>query len=48
MPFIVNTDEDRRQMLAEIGLKSADELFCDIPPELQCCGLNLPAGMTEQ
>ncbi len=48
MPFIANTDEQRRQMLAEIGAGSVEELFADIPPELRCGELNIPPGMTEQ
>ena len=48
MPFIANTDQQRRQMLAEIGLGSVEELFADIPPELRCRELKLPPGMTEQ
>jgi glycine dehydrogenase subunit 1 len=48
MPFIANTDEQRRQMLAEIGVANAEDLFADIPPELRCGELNLPAGLTEQ
>ncbi|HAU36146.1 MAG TPA: aminomethyl-transferring glycine dehydrogenase subunit GcvPA [Phycisphaerales bacterium] len=47
MPFIANTDEQRRQMLAEIGL-TADDLFAPIPSELRCDELNLPSGMSEQ
>ncbi|MGD0078126.1 MAG: aminomethyl-transferring glycine dehydrogenase subunit GcvPA [Sedimentisphaerales bacterium] len=47
MPFIANTDEQRRQMLAEIGL-SMERLFSDIPKKFQCGRLNLPQGLTEQ
>lgn len=47
MPFIANTDEQRKQMLAEIGL-TMDELFSDIPSKLRCGRLNLPEGLTEQ
>jgi glycine dehydrogenase subunit 1 len=35
-------------MLAEIGVANAEDLFADIPPELRCGELNLPAGLTEQ
>ncbi len=48
MPFIANTDEQRRQMLADIGAENIDELFADIPPEFRCGGLNVPEGLTEQ
>ncbi|MBN1796925.1 MAG: aminomethyl-transferring glycine dehydrogenase subunit GcvPA [Sedimentisphaerales bacterium] len=47
MPFISNTEQQRKQMLDEIGL-SMEQLFGDIPPELMCKDFNLPAGMTEQ
>ncbi len=47
MPFISNTDEQRREMLAEIGL-TMEGLFGDIPPELMCESFNLRAGLTEQ
>ena len=47
MPFISNTDEQRRDMLAEIGLTTED-LFADVPQELRCSGLNLPEGLGEQ
>jgi glycine dehydrogenase subunit 1 len=47
MPFIANTDQQRKQMLAEIGLMM-EQLFSDIPKELRCGPLNLPEGQTEQ
>jgi len=47
VPFIANTDEQRAQMLAEIGLKR-DDLFADIPPELRCGDLHVPPAMPEQ
>ena len=47
MPYIGNTDHERRLMLDELGLKSVDELFADIPPELQISGLNIPRGLSE-
>jgi len=48
MPFVANTDEQRREMLATIGVESIDDLFADIPPQLRCKGLDLPPGLTEQ
>jgi glycine dehydrogenase subunit 1 len=48
MPFIANTDAQRRQMLAAIGVESIDELFADIPQELRCQELNVPPGLPEQ
>ncbi len=47
MPFISNTDQQRRDMLAEIG-QSMDELFGDIPADLIKSDFNLPAGLSEQ
>ncbi len=47
MPFIANTDAQRREMLEAIGLASLDDLFRDIPPELRCKGLKLPDGLGE-
>ena len=34
MPFIPHTEEDTREMLATIGVKSIDELFDEIPSDL--------------
>jgi glycine dehydrogenase subunit 1 len=47
MPFVANTDDQRREMLAEIGL-SMDDLFAAIPRNYRCQGLNLPRGLSEQ
>ncbi len=47
MPFIPNTEEQRKQMLKEIGL-SMDDLFSDIPADLQYSDFNLPEGLSEQ
>ncbi len=47
MPFIANTDQQRREMLAEIGI-TAEGLFADIPPELRAKELDIPAGLSEQ
>ncbi|HDJ29594.1 MAG TPA: glycine dehydrogenase, partial [Candidatus Acetothermia bacterium] len=35
MRYLVNTDSDRREMLAEIGVESIDDLFSDIPEEVK-------------
>jgi glycine dehydrogenase subunit 1 len=48
MPFIANTEDQQREMLATIGLEDIEQLFADIPPELRCGALNLPDGLTEQ
>jgi len=47
MPFISNTPEQQKQMLADIGL-TMDELFADIPAELMAKSFDLPAGASEQ
>jgi glycine dehydrogenase subunit 1 len=47
MPFIANTDEQRKQMLAETGL-TMEKLFSDIPKKLLCGKLNIGEGLPEQ
>ncbi len=47
MPFIPNTEEQRKQMLADIGL-TMDDLFSDIPADLRYSDFNLPACLSEQ
>lgn len=47
MPFISNTPEQQKEMLAELGL-TMDDLFGDIPAELMAESFDLPAGLTEQ
>lgn len=47
MPFISNTTEQQKEMLAEIGL-GMDDLFCDIPSEFLDKSMNMPDGINEQ
>ncbi len=48
MPYIPNTDDDRRAMLARIGLENLDALFASIPETLQLDRpLALPPAMGE-
>ncbi len=47
MPFISNTKEQQKDMLADIGY-TIDELFSDIPAKLMTDEFNLPKGLTEQ
>jgi glycine dehydrogenase subunit 1 len=47
MPFIANTDEQQKQMLADIGL-TMEGLFGDIPKKLLCGKLDIGDGLTEQ
>jgi glycine dehydrogenase subunit 1 len=43
------TEDDRREMLAAIGIASMEELFADIPESVRLRrDLDLPAGMAEQ
>ena len=49
MPFIVNTDRDREEMLRSIGVASFDELIVDIPQEIRLQGaLDLFPALSEQ
>jgi glycine dehydrogenase subunit 1 len=47
MPFIANTDEQQKRMLAETGL-TMEGLFSDIPKNLLCNKLNIGQGLPEQ
>ena len=47
-PYIPNTDEDIQKMLSDIGLKSMDDLFSDIPESVRLNRrLNLCAPLSE-
>jgi glycine dehydrogenase subunit 1 len=47
-PYLPHTEEEIKAMLAEIGAKSIDDLFSDIPEKIRFNGsLQLPAGVTE-
>jgi glycine dehydrogenase subunit 1 len=47
MTYIPNTDADRREMLAAIGLESVAELFHDVPEEHRFPELFLPPALSE-
>ncbi|MAT68466.1 MAG: aminomethyl-transferring glycine dehydrogenase [Planctomycetaceae bacterium] len=48
MPYLYNTPEDQREMLAAIGADSVDDLFAPIPDELKLGReLQLPAALSE-
>jgi glycine dehydrogenase subunit 1 len=48
MPYLLNTEEDRRAMLEAIGIESIEELFAAVPKELQLDrALDIPAAMSE-
>jgi len=44
IPFV---ESERQEMLKEIGVNSIDELFSDVPQELQVKSLNIPKGKSE-
>ena len=46
-PYIPNTDDDRRQMLAAIGVDSVMDLFKDIPERHANPSLDLPPAVSE-
>ncbi len=45
--YIPSTPEERRAMLAAIGMKSAEELYADVPESVRISGLDLPEGKSE-
>lgn len=48
MGYTLNTERDIREMLAVIGVSSIDDLFSDIPEEIQFGGsLSLPPALSE-
>ena len=48
MPFIPNTENDRKLMFERIGIKNFDELISNIPEELKFKGyFNLPPSLSE-
>lgn len=48
MAYIANTDDDRKQMLEAIGVKTFEELIANIPEDARFKGdLNLPEGLSE-
>ena len=47
MPYIANTDQDREQMLKQIGVNSIDDLFKDIPEHLRCKSFDVPPAQSE-
>ncbi|MBP7056797.1 MAG: aminomethyl-transferring glycine dehydrogenase subunit GcvPA [Candidatus Omnitrophica bacterium] len=47
MNYVPHTDGDRAEMLKAIGLKSLDDLFRDISPELRPKSFDIPDGKSE-
>jgi glycine dehydrogenase subunit 1 len=48
MDFTPHTDSELKEMLTEIGIKSLEELFKDIPRDIPRANLNLPDPLSEQ
>ncbi len=47
VPYIPNTDEDRREMLRAIGVEKVEDLFADIPQEALYVDFHLPKPLSE-
>lgn len=48
MPYLLNTPDDRKAMLAKIGVSSVDDLFASIPAEVRLNRpLDIPQAMPE-
>ena len=48
MPYILNTQKDIKEMLKSVGVKSVEDLYDQIPPNLKLSkSLNLPDGYSE-
>jgi len=45
--YLALTNEDRKQMLDELGMKSVDSLFSQIPNQVKIKELNIPSGLSE-
>lgn len=46
-PYLPATDEDRKEMLAEIGIRTFEELISHIPKEVRAKALELKDGLSE-
>jgi glycine dehydrogenase subunit 1 len=47
MPYIPHSNEDRKAMLAAIGVRSVEELFEDVPEHARFPELDLPPALSE-
>lgn len=47
LPYLPNTEADRKAMLREIGVDSVDDLFRDIPEEFRNPALSVPPRLSE-
>lgn len=48
MDYVPHTDKDKKEMLKEIGINSADDLFQTVPEELKQVSLDIPGAISEQ
>jgi len=46
-PYIPHTEDDKKAMLEEIGVKSTEDLFADIPEKVRYPELRLPKPLSE-
>ena len=47
MPFIPHTPEETAEMLSVVGVRTLDDLFADIPPQMRPAHFDLPKGRSE-
>jgi len=47
MPYIPHSNEDRKAMLAAIGVRSIEDLFEDVPAHVRFPELDLPSALSE-
>ncbi len=48
IPYIANTEEDQKEMLEELGVKSIEKLFGNIAPSLRLRdGIDMPSSISE-
>ena len=47
MPYLSLTEEEKKAMLGEIGVRSFDELIKDIPVSLRDPKISLPSSLSE-
>lgn len=46
--YLTMTEEDKKQMLESIGVRSAEDLYMDIPKDIWLRKLNIPDGKSQQ
>ncbi len=45
--YVPSTQKQQEDMLNSIGVRSCEELFCDVPKNMLLSGLNMPNGISE-